>query len=86
MGVVAAGVGNRHLLAFAVEGTPLARVRQPRTFLHRQSVHVRAQHHGGAVAVVQHTCHAVATDTGDNVEPALLQAVGGQGGRALLLV
>jgi hypothetical protein len=50
------------LVALVIARTSGAGVRQAGLFFHRQRVHVGAQHDDRAVAVAQHTDHAMPTD------------------------
>ncbi len=86
MQVVAAGVHHRDLGAGVVGGGRGARVRQARGLLHRQGVHVGAEHDHGALAVAQDGDHAGAAHAGGDLPVALRrEPLRDQGRRALLL-
>jgi hypothetical protein len=83
--VVAAGVHHRDGLAVLVRRCGRAGVGQPRQLLDRQSVHVRAQHDGGAVAIAQQPDDARLPDPRRHVVAGGTQPLRGDPRRAGLL-
>jgi hypothetical protein len=84
--VVAAGVGDGHLVAVSTLGGDRARVGRAGILPHWQRVQFAAEQHGGPVAVGQHACHSGAADAGVHREAIVLQLAGDALGGAVLLV
>jgi len=85
VGVVAAGVGDVGFAAVIERDLLAAGVVQAGVLLHRQAVHVAAEHHHRAVAVFQHRRHAGAADAGVHLVAQFFEALADQfGGFGLL--
>ena len=82
---MAAGVGDRDVLAGVVGGPRRAGVRQAGVLGHGQGVDVGAQQHGRPVAVGQRGDDAGAADAPGHVVAQRLQTVGHDAGRPVLL-
>ena len=83
--VVAAGVHHVHFLA-QVGALGLGREGQVHLFLHRQRVHVGAQHHRTGLAALEHGDHAGHGHAGLHLHAQRAQMVGHQLGGARFLV
>jgi hypothetical protein len=77
---------DRHDLARTVGLLLGAGVRETRLLLYRQRVHVRADEHGGAVAVLENADDAGRADLVMHLVSRLAQRIHGQRGRVLLLI
>jgi len=76
--VVAAGVHDRHRLAVAVDAGRSARVREAGLLANRQRIHVSAEHHGRAHAVLEDSDDSGAPDPGGDCVTGSAESVGTQ--------
>ena len=73
---MAAGVHHIDFVSLVIHRAGLAGVRQPRLFLDRQRIEVRAHKNRRAVAIAQNAHDAVPADSGGDFETRLLQLLG----------